>query len=516
MHAFEHGKLIIEPNTLLYAGWGLVLGIPLAMWLALKRNGAGSLLHAQDVKERKAGWDLVRAVPLLSHLLRWWGLQYSLIFLTSVLLYAVVLTALFGTQMSGRNLGVMLTWIVWLFLLVVVLTPYGGRLWCLACPLPAVGEILQRGAVTGVRSGQLRGFNNRFFGLQLVWPRWLANGWLRMLVLLAMGVFSTALVATPRLTALVIIALVLMAAVMACIWELRAFCRYVCPVSAFVGLYGKAAKLELRAAHASVCARCTSHACEFGSERGWACPFGLRVSEIHENDHCGLCTECFKTCPHHNVTLRWRPFASEITIQHADQAWTSMTMFVLATAYVLTHLGHWPVLRDYVNILDKGNWHLLAVYAAVVWSAALVGLPLLMFALAAFGNRLSAAEWTNWKAMIASTGVLIPLGLMLWIAFTVEMAMVNLSFVKQSLSDPFGWGWDFFGTGGSPWHQLWPSAIPWIQVACVLVGFAFSLRSAWRIWFGLTGELRAALRGAAPLALLLTAVAGAFVWFFAD
>lgn len=193
-----------------------------------------------------------------------------------------------------------------------------------------------------------------------------------------------------------------------------------------------------------------------------------------------------------------------------------MTMFVLAAAYVIMHLGHWPVLRDYVNILDKNNWHLLAVYAAVLWSAALVGLPAVLFGLAALGNRFSRGGWTNWRAMIASTAALIPLGLMLWIAFAVQMLMVNLSFVKQSLSDPFGWGWDFFGTGSTPWHQVWPSAIPWIQVACVLVGLAYSLRSARRIWLVMTGRSGAALRGVAPLALLLIGTAGWFVWFFAD
>ena len=87
-----------------------------------------------------------------------------------VLLYLVILTALFGTQMPGRNLGIMLTWVLWLFLLTAVLTPLGGRLWCLACPLPALGEMAQRGAITGVRTGSTVGTNNRFFGLNLSWP----------------------------------------------------------------------------------------------------------------------------------------------------------------------------------------------------------------------------------------------------------------------------------------------------------------------------------------------------------
>lgn len=118
--------------------------------------------------------------------------------------------------------------------------------------------------------------------------------------------------------------------------------------------------------------------------------------------------------------------------------------------------------------------------------------------------------------MIASTGALVPMGLLAWIAFVVPMLMVNVSFVRQSLSDPFGWGWDFFDAANTPWHQLWPRAIPWIQVGCILLGLGYSLRNGWRIWLDLTAEPRAALRGLLPLAVLLVAMAAGFVWFYAD
>ena len=118
--------------------------------------------------------------------------------------------------------------------------------------------------------------------------------------------------------------------------------------------------------------------------------------------------------------------------------------------------------------------------------------------------------------MKALTGALLPLGLAIWIAFVVPMFMVNVSFVRQSVSDPFGWGWDFFGTANTPWRQLFPRAIPWIQVAIILLGFYYSLRNAWRIWDRLAKDPRRALRGVIPLAFLLIAVSGSLVWFFAD
>ena len=515
MHAFEHGNLIFGPNTLLFAALGVLVGIPVIGLASLRktlRQGSASppLVSPAD------GRDIFKRLPRLKRLVQRRGFQFALTSVVMVLLYVVILTALFGTHMPGRNLGIMLTWVVWLFFLTAIMTPFGGRIWCLACPLPVPGEILQRRAVTGVRSGSTRGYNNRFFGLNRSWPRWLRNDWPRMVGLLILGTFSTVLVASPRLSGWLILGLVVLATVMALIWELRAFCRYVCPVSAFVGLYSMAGKLALRATDPMICDGCDFQSCQKGSEEGWACPYGLCVGGINENNDCGLCAECFKTCPFDNVTLRWRPFSHETRIRSAGHAWLAVAMLVLAIAYCVTHLGPWPALRDCVNILDKGNWALFGVFAAVLWTAALAGLPVVMLLLAWTGKRFAPTRKSTGSLMMASTGALVPIGLMVWVSFVVPMLMVNLTFLLQSLSDPFGWGWDLLGTSGMPWHQLWPGAIPWIQVVCVLIGLHYGLRSAWRIWLGMVRKPWTALRGMVPLATFLLGLSGWFVWFFAN
>jgi hypothetical protein len=127
-----------------------------------------------------------------------------------------------------------------------------------------------------------------------------------------------------------------------------------------------------------------------------------------------------------------------------------MVMLVMGASYCLMHLGHWPALRDYANILDKKNWDLFALYAAVLWVTALVGLPALMLLLAGVGRQLAGCSQSTRSLMTASTGALVPFGLMLWITFVVPMLMVDSSFVLQSRSDPFGWGWDSFSTSSMP------------------------------------------------------------------
>ena len=61
-----------------------------------------------------------------------------------------------------------------------------------------------------------------------------------------------------------------------------------------------------------------------------------------------------------------------------------------------------------------------------------------------------------------------------WIAFALATVLSMMTFLLQSLSDPFNWGWNLLGMAGSRWHIIWSPAIPWLQVACVLIGAAYS------------------------------------------
>jgi len=519
MHAFEQGNLIIEPNTLLFAALGLLLGIPLAGLLGVYLSRSSETC-ANRVGISRKGKDVFTSLPWLKRLIKRRGFQFSLVTIAMLFFYLIILTALFGTVVSGRNLGVMLTWVVWLFLLVAVLTPLGGRIWCLVCPIPFLGEALQRMALTGVRPGSVGGTNNRFFGGYRPLPKWLRSAWPRTVVFLVMGTFSTVLVASPRATGWAILGMLILATFMALIWEGRSFCRGVCPINAFVGLYSTAAKLRLTSVDPLVCQDCKARTCQKGSQNGWACPYGVCVADLtDDNSECGLCTECIKSCLYDNVTLRIEGFNRRTKIGSISQAFLAMAMLVLGLAYCIVHLGHWPWIRDAVNILDKANWGQFTIFAVLLWATALVVVPVLMLIVVAASKRLIAradADPSFRDLFLASASTTVPLGLMVWVAFVVPMLFVNISFVAQALSDPFGWGWDFFQTAGSHWHQLWPRAIPWIQVGCLLVGFGYSLATGYRAWRQIAGSRGSALRGMIPLVLFLTGLTGWLVWFLAN
>jgi ferredoxin len=331
-----------------------------------------------------------------------------------------------------------------------------------------------------------------------------------------LATFSTTLVATPFISGITVLMLMIVPTLMSGIWELRAFCRYVCPVSVFVGPFSRMSSLSLRNKSQDVCNQCKPHYCENGNTNGWACPYGLNVGEIKENSDCGLCLECLRSCTYNNVSLYTRPFASEKGARTISEAWMTMATFTIAIIYSILYLGPWPVVRDYVNILDKHNWGLFGIYSLIMWTSVLIIVPGIVYLLSLLGFSFAKIKGTSREVFLEFAGSLLPFGLLIWIAFVIPMLFVNVTFILQSLSDPFGWGWDFFGTANTPWHQFIPQFIPWFQAVAVLTGLYLSLRNIRRS--KLFSELNPmqVLKISLPVSLFLIGVAVAMLFFFTN
>lgn len=479
MHAFEQGKLIILPNSLLIFSLGCLIGM-LFLWLSSIFRS--SLPVDQPSGEKSKMKDMLEnSVFFKSIVLSRWP-QLIMVILGLVMIYVVIMTSVFGTKVSGRNLGVLLMWSVWLFALVAILTPLAGRAWCTICPLPFLGDWIQRRSFFLPEKGTTNGYHNTFYGLSLKWPEWLNNSLLKLFVFLLLSTFSTTLVAIPRISGISVLILILVPTFMSVIWELRAFCRYVCPVSVFVAPFSGMSFVALRNKSQDVCNNCKPHFCQKGSTSGWACPHGINVGQMSVNTDCGLCLECLRSCSYKNVTVYKRPFGSEAVARNMSEAWLAISIFTMAIIYCILYLGSWPVVRDYVNILDKQNWDLFGMYALTVWSLTLVIIPGMIYLLAFSGSKFSKTGISTKEIFLAYSGSLLPLGLMIWVSFVIPMLFVNITFILQSASDPFGWGWDFFGTANIPWHQFIPQYTPWIQAILVLAGLHSSLRNIKNSW----------------------------------
>jgi len=513
MHAFEQGKLILLPNTLLVFSLGSLIGIFFIWLIAIFKNvrqeNTGS-------KEKEGYRDLLKEHGLLRRLITSRYTQAALTIITMVMIYIVILTSVFGTKVSGRNIGVLLMWAIWLFALVAVITPFFGRFWCTICPLPFFGDLIQRRSFFNPIKGKTKIYNNKFSGLFLKWPEWLKNDWLRLFVFLVLATFSTTLVATPFVSGVTVIMLMVVPTLMSGIWELRAFCRYMCPVSVFVGPFSRMSTLSLRNKSQEVCNQCKPHYCEKGNTSGWACPYGLNVGKIKENSDCGLCLECLRSCTYNNVSLYSRPFASEKGSRNLSEGWMTMASFTISIIYCILYLGPWPVVRDYVNIMDKQNWGLFGIYSLIMWTFVLVIVPGIIYFLSYTGIRLSKNSRSVKQVFLENAGSLLPFTLLNWIAFVIPMLFVNVTFIKQSLSDPFGWGWDFFGTANTPWHQFIPQYIPWLQALALLAGLYLSLRNIRRSAMVRELNPKKTLLLSLPIGLFLAGVTAIMLFFFTN
>jgi polyferredoxin len=507
LHGTERGDLIVAPNLLLYGGLGLLCALPFAGFiLAGTRRERGS----------DGRVNLFKRFPSLKRILKAPSFQFNLALPMLGVFWFVVLAGLLGTKVSGRNAGPMIIWVVWLSALIIVLVPIGGRAWCTVCPLPLIGESMQRRRLSRNRDELENKTPRRIFGIPLIWPSWLSNAWPRVLLFLLLGTFSVAIVASPPATSWMLIALVVMAIVTSVFPEQRLFCRHLCPINSYISLYSTAGRVMVRAISSQTCSGCKEHFCLTGSAKGWGCPYGLCAAELDRNNDCGACMECVKTCAYDNVAVFWRKSGRDTNVATYGEAWQAIVMFALACLYCYINLGAWDRVRDWIDISDKGNWGTFSVYAAVVWTVCLAVLPLVWYLLTRAGVAISRSAASTPAQFRATTAALIPMGLGVWIAFAIATVLSMKTFVLQSLSDPFNWGWDLLGMAGSAWHIIWAPAIPWLQVACVLIGAGYALQTLFYCWFDeMSGTRRRAIQAALPLGTFVWGAAATMVWFFA-
>jgi hypothetical protein len=235
-----------------------------------------------------------------------------------------------------------------------------------------------------------------------------------------------------------------------------------------------------------------------------------------------VCAECFKSCPHDNVSFAIRRGKWKENFANYGQAWQAIVMLVLGMVYPLTILSPWAATRDMVNVVDKATWSEFGVYAACLWTVTLGLVPLIFWTATRFGMKWSKTD--NEGLSRSQVGqifkktmpTLIPLGLTFWMCFFVATFMVNLSYILLSISDPFGHGWDLLGIAGMPWVQVWPSGIPWIQAFLILTGISLSLRKGHQIWYSITQDKHDALRGFVPTAAVIITLAATMLVYFTN
>ena len=409
--------------------------------------------------------DLLSFRPLRSLLIGRWP-QFLLRSIALAGFLFTIVAGFSGSVVGSHNFAIIFVWIAWWTLLKLVLIPFGGRAWCSICPLPLAGEWIQQGGL--LNAGPPR----RGLGWRL--PRRLRGVWVQAVIFLLIGLFVAVTLTTARVTAWILAGILVLALVLAVLFERRTFCSTLCPIGGFIGLYSRAAPVELRIKDRGVCARHSEKSCYTH------CSWGIYPVALKSNAPCGLCMECVRACPHDNIAVNLRPFGGDLhpAIRPGlDDAFLALVMLGTALVYSTLFSGPWGELKTAAYDLGSRGWLL---YSAGLLGVTLIVIPGLYLLAVRVGQDLAAQTISLWKAARQQTSTLVPLGLMAWITFTISFAFSKYNYVLTVISDPMGWGWDLFGTADLTVKADLSGISLFLQALALLVGLFWSTRVARR------------------------------------
>jgi NosR/NirI family transcriptional regulator, nitrous oxide reductase regulator len=446
--------------------------------------------------------------------------QFALILPNQIVFWLVIATGLIGAAVPQRNFSTVITWYLW-FCVVFVLMVGVGRAWCMMCPFGGAAEWVQR-----------RTFWQRHpisIGLHRKWPA----SWSRYGMLPSLGVFlaltwaeeflNIAGPGRPLFTGLMVVFIISFAVGTFLVFDRRTFCRYLCPLTVLIGSVGSTGMVAgLRTRDRELCLRCPTKDCMRGSERGYPCPWYEWPGSATSNLMCGLCTECVKNCPYDNVGLFVQPPLTSVVApvrRRLDVALAVLVLFGLVVFQQVNTLGFYGPLDNGLNNLTHfASYPNPIDFVSII--AAVTGLfALYVWALrAGFGRRRSKPDSTNgvgpgftaWLMPIAY-GV-IPLMAVDYLARQLPKFWLDLPKLIASVSDPFGFGWNLFGTAHAAIagaQILSPEGVIVSQVVLVGLGTLGAVYATVRIVGRDLRKLTGHPRALAAMSALVMALSGA-------
>lgn len=429
-------------------------------------------------------------------------------FVLAFLFGVIVAAGLFGSADPAENVAPILTWTVWWGGL-ALLCLYGGHIWCFACPWDTIAGFIQMPPF-------LRDRFRRPFTLGLRWPRWLRSVHVATVCLVAFSWVELGLHVSmdPRLTAYLALAILGMAIVSALLFERRAFCRYGCLVGRTIGMYAGTGGVELRHLDTKVCLGCGTKDCFMGNEKGAPCPTWEFPGAMQTSTYCILCAECPRTCPYDNISIFVRPWGGDMEgagKPRMDEAILALAILGITAFHGLTMTTAGQNLAGWF----ASAWGLGAMGGyTVALTTAVLG-PIAVFAaLVAVGKMASGESAVSYKMQFMRFAyVHLPIALFYHIAHTSQHVFAEGVRVVPMLSDPFGWGWDLFGTAAMRLPPFLSLAGVWnVQVACVVMGHLLSLWMADRAARQMFSTTGAALRSQIPTLIVQVIFSGYSLW----
>ena len=188
----------------------------------------------------------------------------------------------------------------------------------------------------------------------------------------------------------------------------------------------------------------------------------------------------------------------------------------LSILYTAVFASPWGILKEWANISEAWNWTGFFIYVLMVAGISLVVVPGLWWGCARVGKRLTGVQDVQASDLfLRYSYMLVPLGLLFWVSFSIPLFLLNYTHIISTLSDPLGWGWNLFGTARMQWRPVLAEYIIYMQIPLVLTGLFFALKKGREISKTLYNDRIKAARSMIPAGIFCTALTLVIITLFA-
>jgi len=458
-------------------GLGQRFDLPLPLWLWVTGAGATIVLTflviaifmgERSVEVSYPQWDLRRFGPMrwIAHPATTGAIRLA----AAAVFILTVCAGLFGAQDAYVNLAPTMIWVVW-WVGLAFICALGGDLWAVANPLRTIFESAERAFSRLTRGRQL--------ALRLPYPSWLGM-WPAVIFFLC---FAWAEL----------------------IWQQNDIPRYLaCAIIAYAAatwtgmlLFGRETWLDNGEAFSIAFGVLARFAPLAGAPRG----LKLRL-----------------------------PGAGLLTSQRMSVSFVAFVLLMLATVTFDGFLET-PLNQRMTTALHQSRLASTTLFALSEWgldeSEIIATVGLIAFALG-FIAIFWLASWlmvrvTRQDVAVTEVGcsfvlTLVPIAVAYHLSHYFSLLLTAGQFIIPLVSDPFGWGWNLFGTAGykvdlgilSP-YVFWYSA-----VTIIVIGHVIAVVLAHIEGLRVFGSRRGALKSQIPMVVLMVAYTTLSLWILAQ
>ena len=468
------GPFFVRPA--LAHGFGQSYDLPLPLWLYLYGAGAAVLVSFVPISLFAGGakvesydyprFDLLSRTPLqelLTSRVFLLGLQ-----LLSVLFFVLVIVAGFvGKQSESYNFAPTFVWIVW-WVGFSFFTAFVGNLWPLVNPWKIIFEWAE--ALAG-RLGLRLEVREPY---QEAWGVWPAVALYAAFVWIELVFYGASL---PLSISLLILAYSVLSWSGMAIFGKDTWLRGGEAFSVYFGILGRFAPTEVRVKTTQPCRGCDACA--------------------EETRDCVGCYECFARARPEDRELDLRPPA--LGLARPERPPAGATVFVILMLAGVAYDG----------LLATPLWLEVVRLTSMTQTMGLFLLPLIFLAVYLGFVKLSQVAGGGSvplrRLAPAYVYTLVPIAIAYQVSHYYTYLLIQGQAIIYHLSDPFGWGWDLFGTAGYEIRiGVVSAAFVWYsQVVLIVAGHVLAVYLAHVVSLRFFGSPQLALRSQLPLLALM-------------